>query len=54
VRPGVVLVRDGEERVESIEAEVKRIGVGISGGVLSALACELGSGEGLRVRDLRC
>ena len=54
VRPGVVLVRDGEERVESIEAEVKRIGVGISGGVFSALACGLGSGEGLRVRDLRC
>ena len=52
VRPGVVLVRDGEERVESIEAEVKCVGVGISGGVLSALACGLGSG--LRVRDLRC
>ena len=54
VRPGVVLVRDGEERVESIEAEVKRVGVGISGGVLSAFACGSGSGEGLRVRDLRC
>ena len=39
VRPGVVLVRDGEERVEGIQAKVERVGVGISGGVLSALAC---------------